>query len=304
MAATDARARASTPEASEGTRIVVHAMGETEVPAAPLRVVALDGPMLDACLLLGVKPIGATTGVANDPWPAYLADRTEGIVNVGEIVAPDLELIVSLNPDLILGVKSRHEEIYAELAGIAPVVFVEEHRTRWRENFLVVADALNQNAQVEIVVGAFDQRCAEIGERLAAEQPGTVSVLRVYTDVIYAYQAGSFSGSVLAAIGLERPESQSDPDQLAVELSAEQLVDADAELMFLTVWGNEANTDVATVVSNPLWPTLEAVKAGRVYLVPDEYWMVAMGYIAAHLILNDVTAYLLDGAAPVELPGT
>src|SRR5690606_4094257 len=135
------------------------------------------------------------------------------------------------------------------------------HRTRWRENFLMVADALNQSGRVETVVGAFDQRCAEIGERLAAQQPGTVSVLRVYTDMIYAYQTGSFSGSVLAAIGLERPESQSDPEQLAVELSAEQLGEANTSVIFLTVWGDEANTDVATVMSNPLWPTLEAVKA-------------------------------------------
>jgi ABC-type Fe3+-hydroxamate transport system substrate-binding protein len=63
-----------TPEASpsvspvtSGTRVVSHAMGETEVPADPQRVVVLDGPVLDACFALGVTPVGATTGVADAP---------------------------------------------------------------------------------------------------------------------------------------------------------------------------------------------------------------------------------------------
>ena len=294
----------STPEASPvatGTRTITTVMGDVEIPANPQRVVVLDGPVLDAAIALGVIPVGATTGVANDPWPAYLGDATAGITNVGEIVAPDLELIVSLEPDLIIGVKSRHEEIFPQLSEIAPTVFVEEHRIAWRENFLVFADALNRNDQVEAVAGAFDTRTAEIRSALEADGPLSASVLRLYTDVIYAYQTGSFSGSILEAVGLQRPEGQSDPAELAVELSGEQLIEADADVLFIAVWADETTTDVATLTTNPLWESLSAVQADKVYLVPDETWMVAMGYIAAGFVLDDIQAYLVDGVPPAEL---
>ena len=280
-------------------------MGETMVPAAPERVIVLDGPMLDACLLLGVTPIGATTGVENDPWPDYLGDRTDGIVNVGSIVEPNLELIVSLQPDLIIGVKSRHETIYSQLSEIAPTVFAEEHRSRWRENFLLFANTLNREDQVNEVVSNFDERCASIAAQLADQiETTTVSVLRLYTDIIYAYQIDSFSGSVLDAIGLERPESPSGPEELAIELSPEQLAMGDGDVIFLAVWDDPETTNVSTLVGNPLWESLGAVRANRVYLVPDEYWMVAMGYMAANRILDDVVAYLIDGREPEALPAS
>lgn len=286
-------------------RPVSHAMGETRVPASPKRVVALDGAVLDACILLGVPPVGATTGVENDPWPAYLGEGTDDIVNVGSIVEPNLELIVTLQPDLIIGVRSRHEAIYPQLSAIAPTVFAEQHRSQWRENFLLVAKALNREDQVDGVVSNFDDRCASVAAQLGDQfETTTVSVLRVYTDTIYAYQVDSFSGSVLDAIGLKRPESQSGPEELAIDLSPEQLATGDGDVIFLTVWGDPATTDVSTLVTNPLWDRLEAVRANRVFLVPDEYWMVAMGYIAANRILDDVVAYLIDDKEPTELPAS
>jgi ABC-type Fe3+-hydroxamate transport system substrate-binding protein len=45
------------------------------------------------------------------------------------------------------------------------------------------------------------------------------------------------------------------------------------------------------------------VRNNRVYFVPDEYWMTAIGYLAAGLILDDVTAYLIEGKAAPLLPG-
>lgn len=279
-------------------------MGEVTIPANPLRVIALDGPVLDAAILLGITPIGATTGVANDPWPSYLGDATAGITNVGTIVEPDLELVASLNPDLIIGVKSRHEQIHSQLSGIAPTVFLEQHRTGWRDGFVLIADALNRNDQVADVVTGFDTRCADVaagmGDALATT---SVSVLRVYTDILYAYQGGSFIGSVLENVGILRPENQVDPESLAVELSPEQVIEADGDVIFLAIWGDEASTDVNTVVGNPLWASLNAVRNNRVYLVDDEYWMVAQGYIAANLILDDLTAYLVEGQEPPAIEG-
>lgn len=42
-------------------RTVEHAMGETEIPQRPERVVVLDTGELDSVLSLGVTPVGAVT---------------------------------------------------------------------------------------------------------------------------------------------------------------------------------------------------------------------------------------------------
>jgi iron complex transport system substrate-binding protein len=55
-------------------RTVVHAMGSTEIPERPERVVVLDTGELDTALSLGVTPVGAVTTAVSDDFLSYLAD--------------------------------------------------------------------------------------------------------------------------------------------------------------------------------------------------------------------------------------
>lgn len=288
---------AATPGAG-GTRVVGSAMGEIEVPASPQRVVVLDGPVLDACFALGITPVGATTGVAGAPWPEYLGPGTEGIVNVGDIAEPDLEAIAALQPDLIVSLQFRHEAIYDQLSGIAPTVLSPHDSEGWREGFLVFADALNRNAEAPPVVDAFDSRVAELQAGLGDALDQTVSVIRVLTGQVRSYQASSFSGTVLAAVGLPRPESQQGTEDTWLEQSMETLNEVDADVLFVTLWSGSTEEDLNQLLDNPLWETLPVVQANRVYRVPDEYWMTAIGYLAAGLILDDLATYLVEGADP------
>ena len=57
--------------------LVEHALGSTEVPARPVRVVALDTSLVDAALALGLELVGYTT--FRDPdgdLPAYIGSAT------------------------------------------------------------------------------------------------------------------------------------------------------------------------------------------------------------------------------------
>lgn len=289
---------AATPGAGE-TRVVGSAMGEVEIPANPQRVVALDGPVLDACFALGVTPVGAPTGVAGAPWPGYLGPGTEGIVNVGDITEPDLEAIAALEPDLIVSLQFRHEAIYEQLSGIAPTVLSPHDSEGWREGFLVYADALNRNEAAPAVVEAFETRVGEVRAGLGeAVDETTVSVIRVLTGQVRSYQASSFSGTVLAAVGLQRPPSQQGTEDTWLEQSLERLNEIDADVLFVTLWSGSTQEDLDQLLENPLWATLPVVQANRVYRVPDEYWMTAIGYLAAGLILDDLETYLVEGAEP------
>src|SRR5687768_15188777 len=121
---------------SGGSRSVEHAMGETQIKGMPERVVVLDTGELDSAMTLGVTPVGAVEAIPGEGFPSYL-EETGGIENVGTIEEPNLEKIATLEPDLILSSKLRHEQIYDQLSKIAPTVFTETTGVTWKENFEV-----------------------------------------------------------------------------------------------------------------------------------------------------------------------
>lgn len=131
----------TSPAASVGdapaTRIVEHAMGATEVPAEPQRVVVLDTGELDSATALDVAPVGGVTALPGLPILEYLQTAAASMEVVGTIEEPDLEAVAALEPDLILSSELRHEKIYDELSQIAPTVFTETVGVTWKENFLI-----------------------------------------------------------------------------------------------------------------------------------------------------------------------
>lgn len=106
------------------TRSVEHALGTTEVPMNPQRVVVLDANTVDTVFALGVRSVGGP-----DPdSPAvlsHLKERLKEVESWGQEGQPDLETIATMEPDLILGIETQLEEIYNEASQIAPTVAAE-----------------------------------------------------------------------------------------------------------------------------------------------------------------------------------
>ena len=270
---------------ASGTRTVTHAMGTTEVPAAPQRVVVLDTGELDSVLALGVTPVGATSPVANGPLPSYLADRTAGVTNIGTQSDLNLETIAGLKPDLILSNKVRHEALYPQLSGIAPTVFAERVGVAWRENLQVAGQALGREAEAERILADYRAKAKEVGATFA---PGTtISMVRFTGGSVRLYGEGSFIGTILADAGLARPASQRVPGTFA-EVSAEQIGQADGDRLFFASYGEAGVKDKASELGGPLWPGIPAVAQGRAHEVSDDLWYSGIGPIAADKVLDEL----------------
>lgn len=281
-------------ETGEFPRTVQHAMGETTIPARPERVVVLDTGELDSVTAFGITPVGAVRAPVEDGLLDYLEDDTEGTELVGTISEVNLEAVAALRPDLILSSKLRHEDIYEELSQVAPTVFTEAVGVVWKDNLEVHAEALGFEEQVAEMLAEYEERAATLGEQLSDERGElpTISMVRFLPDSTRLYQKASFIGTVLEDIGLPRPPSQ-DVDDFALEISAEQLEQADGDVIFVTNYGPAEDTTKAELTANPLWGTLTAVQEGDVYEVPDDYWMLGIGIQAANLVLDDIEEHLL-----------
>jgi iron complex transport system substrate-binding protein len=274
-------------------RTVEHAMGETEIPARPERVVVLDTGELDSVLSLGVTPVGAVTTDVSSGFLSYLADAAEGVEPVGTIAEPNLETVAALQPDLILSNKVRHADLYAQLSQIAPTVFAEKVGAVWKDNVALAAEALGLEDEATAVLAEYGRRAAELGESLGDDGGTTVSAIRFVGGTIRVYTPESFIGTVLADIGLDQLTLPTDEVPTFAEISAEELTRADADILLYSSYGPADDSGEASVVGGPLWSRLTAVQNGRALGVEDDVFFTGIGPTAATLIVDNLASRLV-----------
>ncbi|WCH96398.1 iron-siderophore ABC transporter substrate-binding protein [Streptomyces moderatus] len=274
-------------------RTIEHAMGETVLESRPERVVVLDVGELDNVVSLGIKPVGLAPTEGSPELPSYLKKDAGNPANIGTINNLNLEAIAGLKPDLILGSQLRAADKYDELSKIAPTVFSIRPGFTWKENYLLNAAALDRTAEAKAKLTAYDAKVKELDTKLGADKP-TVSMVRYLPDgVIRLYANASFIGTILKDAGIPRPKNQ-DIEDLAAEVSAENIDQADADYIFTGVYGDAKATDKSRAQGNPLWKNLKAVKAGHAYDVPDETWYLGLGVTAADQVLADLEKHLTE----------
>jgi iron complex transport system substrate-binding protein len=283
---------ASAAPAAGGQRTIAHAMGSTAVPANPQRVIVLDTGELDSVLALGITPIGAVEALPGAGYPAYLGRKTAGIPVVGTIAEPNLEAIVTLKPDLIISSKVRHEQIYPQLAQIAPTVFAERVGVAWKNNFKLHAEALGKTAEAARIEAAYQARIAQLRQQLEQPEQISVSVVRFLEGQVRQYQRGSFIGTILDDLGVGRPAQQQLTDETWTELNRELIPQLEADALFVTSYGPAEKTPLSQFRSDPLWQQLQVVRNNRVYEVADDHWMLGLGYLAAERVLDDLSRYV------------
>lgn len=270
-------------------RTVKHALGETKLEVKPSRVVVLDSGELDDVLALGMTPVGMATTAGQNGVPSYLADKAQGIKTVGGISELNLESIAALKPDLILGSKLRANDLYDKLSAIAPTVFSIRPGFPWKENFLLVADTVGEETKASEILNGYQARANDVKAKV--EGTPTISLVRFRPGEIRLYGNKSFIGVILKDVGLPRPKIQNVED-LAVEVSQENIGQAAGDWLFYSSYGKPETTDENKVVNGNLWKSLAAVKADKAKRVDDEVWFLGLGPIGAMKVLDDLETLL------------
>lgn len=271
-------------------REITHALGVTDVPDNPQRIVVMTNEGTEALLAVGITPVGAARSWLGDPWYDHIADAMADVTVLGEESAINLEVLVALEPDLILGNKQRHEAIYEQLSSIAPTVVSERLRGDWQINMALYTDAAGKGDEGKAVLEAFDHRIDTLSQALGEHRSETISIARFMAAKTRIMFKDSFSGLILSEIGFGRPASQ-DKDAFADDITKERIpeFEADRLIYFTYETGNgEGDGQASDWLDDPLWLNLDVVKAGKVHAVSDAIWNTAGGVIAAHLMLDDL----------------
>lgn len=285
------------------TRDLETPLGTIAVPQHPQRAVVLGNQALEAALALGITPVGAAPdSLAGNvgQFPDYLApEAIADVTYIGDEEQPNLEALLRLHPDLILGIQSVHERIYPQLSQIAPTALFAlytPHRIPWQNAFLAYADALGERDRADEVVARYNRRLQALQTQLGEERSQLqISVVRFLPGQLRMYLKDCYIGDILDDLGVSRPASQTQ-ERFAEPLSLERLTEADGDVLFV-IQTEPDNSLYQQFSQHPLWNQLQAVRNRRVYPV-EPYWLGG-GEIAAELVLDDLFRSL--AASPDDL---
>ncbi|WP_309080635.1 iron-siderophore ABC transporter substrate-binding protein [Zhihengliuella sp.] len=298
--ASDAPASASSAEAAEFPKTVEHFRGSTEIPEQPLRIAALDPSYVDATMLLGAELVAYTQyRQGSNPFPEYLGDvseLTDEAVNVGTIAEPDLEKILEAEPDLIITADVRQGAMYDQLNKIAPTVMSESTGPTWKENVVLLGEAIGKKTEAEQAVADYEERAAAVGAAILEKDPeATYSLIRFAgEDTARLYSSNSFIGEIMADMGVPRPEGQPDSEEeIMVALSTEQILEADAGLIMESTWNPGGAEGEASVEqrdrfrSNPLYSQL----TGDILEVDDSVFLSSVSIQGANEVVTQLAEH-------------
>jgi iron complex transport system substrate-binding protein len=277
---------------SSNAKVIEHAMGKTEIKGDPKKIVVLTNEGTEALLALGVKPVGAVQSWTGKPWYSHIEKEMEGVKNVGLESQVNLEEIAALQPDLIIGNKMRHEDIYKQLSQIAPTVYSETLRGEWKNNFTFYAKVLNKEEEGKKLISEFDNKAKEISEKAKDKLDTKITMLRFMPGKTRIYLENSFSGIILNQIGFAK-STMEDPssENFAVEIGKERLQEADGDAIVYFTYDQgdgQGSQREEEWLNDPLFKNLNAVKDGQVFKVDDAIWNTAGGIKAANLMLDDL----------------
>ncbi|CAH0195558.1 Iron(3+)-hydroxamate-binding protein FhuD [Peribacillus sp. Bi96] len=153
--------------------------GPVEVPANPKRVVVLSS-FAGSVLALDVNLVGV------DSWSKMNPNFKE-LKNVEEVTDENLEKIIELNPDLIIGLSTIKN--VDKLKEIAPTVTYTYGKVDYLTQHIEIGKLLNKEKEAQAWVDDFKKRAKTTGDEIKAKigEDATVSVFEKFDKQFYVY---------------------------------------------------------------------------------------------------------------------
>lgn len=247
---------------------------QVTVPAGGGRVAALSGSYADMWLLAG----GSLAAVTDDAFELGLSLPTD-ILEVGTTHAPSLEAILAARPDTVIASAklSRHLELESSLtgAGICVIYLEVEDFETYLDSLRLLTDITGNSDRYRLYGEAQRERIDAVISRCEGKTPPRVLTLRASAASMRVKDSdGTMLGGMLYDMGAV---NIADGDSSLTEnLSIEKIALSDVDMIFI-VQAGDSISDIRDAVEemfsqNPLWSSLTATEAGRVFYMEKELY--------------------------------
>ena len=256
------------------SRIYVDSLGrEVEIPANITRV-APSGNVAQLAIYAVApdKMVGWSSKISQSAMDVFLPEIAKLPVFgtfYGKKANLNKEALIAADPEVIIDVgeiKGSKEDMAKELDELSsnigiPVIFVEGYLDNADKMFTMLGVILSEEEQAKRLA-TFSRDALDMGKD-NRDKINTNLYYSSASDGLQGVETGSFHGEVIEYIGVNNivPKSFTKSNG---NISLEQIYLWDPEVILL---GNEEAYQ--TVTTSSTWKELQAVKNGRVYLIPS-----------------------------------
>ncbi|RKX48730.1 MAG: ABC transporter substrate-binding protein, partial [Thermotogae bacterium] len=246
-----------TPPTKYPLKIVDFAGREVTLEKEPQRIVSLAPSITETLYFIGAldKVVGITK------WDNYPNNVQEGRTIVGDM-EPNIEIIASLKPDLIIGLKY-HLKYIDQLEKIAPVLIVEPQSVKEiYEAVELLGNVTNKEDQAQKAIMEMEEKINSIQEKVKNKEKPRVLYI-VWWDPLITAGNGTFINDLITLGGGENifADTQGWP-----QVSVEEVIARNPEIIILPP---SAGITANELCDSPLANT-DAVKNGRVYTLSSD----------------------------------
>ena len=253
-------------------------LGREVTLAKPRRVAALIGSFADVWCLAGGQ--GTLVAAADDSWTQFDLDLPETVENLGAVKEPNVEKLLAAEPDFVLGSTKTAADVelldLLEQSGIGVAYF----------DISSFADYLRMLEVCTQLTGCperYTQHGADVQsqvEQAIARQDGSAPrvlyVRATGSSCKVKNSQGTVLGEMLASLGcVNIADSETG---LLETLSMETILAEDPEHIFVVLQGSDTTKAEQTLemslLSNPAWNELTAVREGRYHVMDQRLYNV------------------------------
>ena len=274
------------------------------LPDHPLRIVSLSDLTTEMLLSLRISPIGVASPGSYRQQGKPNADALADIVSLGSAQQPDLEQLVRLKPDLILGISSLHAGLFTRLDALAPTLIYQVSLAPSDKDAVDNVEAMlrhlsrivRRQTQAEQVLQRMHDAIAR-GQQVARRVGVTGQPLAVLYPIavqgrFIISNEQTLIVSLANRLGGENPWPLKEAHNIHRRIDVQDLA-AQPNLTVLFI-GNAENS---VLFKSPLWRALPVAQQRRYSFLKTSYWSFG-GPATATALMTLIT----DALARLELP--
>ena len=266
---------------------------DVKYPTTKLITASLE-PMEDAAAL-NIHPLGAVT--VGGEIPSYIADSLgDDVKNVGDKFGPNVELVTSLQPDIILGSTKFDDDVTTNLEKIAPTINVSHVSDHWKENLELIGKLSGKEKEATALISEYETELTDTKEKFPNIADSSVVILRVRGGELCMYGENVYYNPMFYNdLGFKKP-TEIDKVNGQETISIEQFTKINPDYVFVQ-FASEENSGhenfIDELKNDPIWKSMTATKEDRVFFDIVEGGYQGGTYLSKKVMLDALTDRVL-----------
>lgn len=249
------------------------------VPKDPQKIAVLSNSVLSMLYAVDGKAISRVS--TTDKLPPEI----ESLPSLGQTANINMEQLLGLNPDVVLGLENQHKKYEAQLqSSKIPTVLIDYDGIKDNVPLLTfLGELTNHQDKAKTVIATYENNIAKVKDAVKSQQPARVAVLRATGKGVTAETDVAITASMVKDLGMTNvitSHLDKTTTDKTVPYSLETLAADNPDIIFVVTMGKEEEITKAmkkAMTDNPAWANLKAVQNNRVIYLPSKLFLLNPG---------------------------